>query len=215
MLLGAVWCPLEKTREIAEQMREIKKRHGIPPTFELKWNKVSPAGINFYMDVVNYFFDNEHLSFRAVIIPDKSKLQHERFAQQHDDWYYKMYFNLLKVILDPNSRYRIYLDFKDTKSIEKISKLRDVLCNSLYDFNRQIIERIQPVHSHQVEQVQLSDLLIGAVCYANRQLNSSPAKKELVDRIKKITGYSLTRSTLLREKKFNLLVWQAQGIIDE
>ncbi len=29
MVLGAVWCPTEKAREIAEQLREIKKRHGM------------------------------------------------------------------------------------------------------------------------------------------------------------------------------------------
>lgn len=43
MVLGAVWCPLEKTREIAKRLREIKTRHGLSPNFEMKWVKVSPA----------------------------------------------------------------------------------------------------------------------------------------------------------------------------
>ena len=29
MVLGAVWCPLEKTREIAVRIREMKARHGL------------------------------------------------------------------------------------------------------------------------------------------------------------------------------------------
>jgi hypothetical protein len=61
-----------------------------------------------------------------------------------------------------------------------------------------------------VEQLQLADLLLGAVGYANRGLSSSAAKSALVERIKKRTGYGLTRPTLLRESKFNLFIWRGQ-----
>lgn len=210
MVLGALRCPLEETRNIAKELRGIKLKHNLSPTFEIKWNKVSPAKTHFYLDVVNYFSENEYLSFRAVVIPDKSKLRHEKFQQYHEDWYYKMYFNLLKVMLEPHCKYRIYLDIKDTKSKSKITKLHDVLCNNMYDFDRNIIERIQAVHSHEIEQIQLSDLLIGAICYINRNLTSNSAKIALVNQIKKQTGYSLTQSTLLQEKKLNILIWQAQ-----
>ena len=36
MVMGAVWCPLEKTRDIAVRLREIKAGHKLPPAFELK-----------------------------------------------------------------------------------------------------------------------------------------------------------------------------------
>ena len=48
MVLGAVWCPLEKTREIAVRIREMKARHDLPPELEIKWVKVSPAKVQFY-----------------------------------------------------------------------------------------------------------------------------------------------------------------------
>jgi len=35
MVLGAVWCPLDKAREIAVRIREIKTKHGLPPGFEI------------------------------------------------------------------------------------------------------------------------------------------------------------------------------------
>jgi hypothetical protein len=115
MVLGAVWCPLEKTREISVRFREIKKKHGLPPDFKVKWTKVSPAKVQFYVDFLDYFFDDDDLHFRALIIPDKSLLHHEAFLDQdHDIWYYKMYFDMLKVIINQESRYRIYLDIKDT-----------------------------------------------------------------------------------------------------
>ena len=34
MVLGATWCPLEKTREIAVRLREIKQHHGDFQTYE-------------------------------------------------------------------------------------------------------------------------------------------------------------------------------------
>ena len=53
MVLGAVWCPLDKTREIAVRIREIKARHGLSTRFEIKWNKVSPAKAQFYLNLVD------------------------------------------------------------------------------------------------------------------------------------------------------------------
>ncbi|GAI36440.1 unnamed protein product, partial [marine sediment metagenome] len=56
MVLGAVWCPLEKTRDISKNIHGIKTRNGLNPKFEIKWAKVSPAKIEFYRDLIKYFF---------------------------------------------------------------------------------------------------------------------------------------------------------------
>ena len=98
MVLGAVWCLRDKKQEIFKRLREIKVRHGLPANFEVKWHKVSPAKVDFYINLVDYFFDDDDLHFRALVVPDKTKLQHHKFNQTHDDFYYKMYFDLLKVI---------------------------------------------------------------------------------------------------------------------
>ncbi len=209
MVLGAIWCPLEKVKEISIAIRNIKKKHGLSPSFEIKWTKVSPAKQDFYLDLVNFFFDNVDLHFRALIVADKSKLQHELYGQDHDTWYYKMYFDMLKVILDPVACYRIYLDIKDTQSANKIAKLHDVLCNNMYDFQRQIIEWVQMVRSHESEVLQLADLLIGSISYANRGLVSNSAKVALVNKMRERSSYSLTKTNLLRENKVNLFVWNA------
>ena len=211
MVLGAVWCPLEKTREIAVRLREIKVRHSLKPDFEIKFTKVSPAKQQFYLDVMDYFFDDDDLHFRALVVPDKSKLRHEVFKQTHDDWYYKMYFDMLKVILHPEACHRIYLDVKDTRGSQKVAKLHEVLCNNILDFSREIIEWVQLVRSHEVEIMQLADFLVGTVSYANRQLTSSSAKLALIERMRERSGYKLTRTTLYRENKVNILRWSTQG----
>lgn len=212
MTLGAVWCPTEKVREISVRIREKKIQYGLKAGFEIKWAKVSPAKETFYLDVVDYFFDVDELHFRALVIPDKSKLRHEVFSQSHDDWYYKMYFEMLKLILNPKAHYRIYLDMKDTRGAAKVAKLHEVLSNNMYDFSRKIIERVQIVRSHEIEILQIADLLIGTVSYANRGLSTNTAKVNLVNRVRKRSGYKLTQSTLLSESKFNIFHWQASEI---
>ncbi len=207
MVLGAVWCPLEKGREIAVRIREIKVEHGLSEKFEIKWSKVSATKVDFYLAVLNYFFDNDDLHFRALIVPDKSKLDHAAFGHTHDDFYYKMYFDLLKVILSPDACYRIYLDIKDTRGAVKVRKLHEVLSNSMYDFSQQIIERVQLARSHEIEQLQLADLLIGAISYVNRNLEGNAGKETLVRRMKERSHYRLTLTTLLKEEKVNLFCW--------
>lgn len=212
MVLGAIWCPLEKTRGVAQSVRAIKDKHGLGHGFEIKWTKVSPGKLDFYIDLIDYFFAEPDLHFRALIVADKNKLHHEAYGQSHDEWYFKMYFTMLKAIFRPNASYRIYLDIKDTRSAPKVKKLQDVLCNNAYDFSREIIQKVQTVRSHEVEQIQLADLLIGAVAYANRNLSSSSAKQRLVEIIRERSGYSLALSTLYREDKFNLFRWTPQEL---
>jgi len=211
MVLGLVACPLGKTREIAVRLREIKRRHGMAESFEVKWNKVSQGQVAFYMDWLDYFFDDDDLSFRAVVA-DKTGLQHDAFGQDHDDWYYKMMFLLVQHVIRPDACFRIYLDKKDTRSAQKVAKLHDVLCSNVLDFDRRVIERVQVIESHAVEQLQLTDLLMGAVGYVNRGLSGNAGKEALLARIRERSGYALTRSTLLREPKFNLFLWRGRPV---
>lgn len=215
MVLGAVWCPQDKLRGINQRIKEIKKRNNVSINMEMKWTKISPAKVDMYVDLINYFFDNDDLKFRAVIIPDKSKLDHKKFNQTHDTWYYKMYFDMLKVVFSPTDQYEVYIDIKDTNSYKKSQKLKQVCCNSMYDFSENVLSKLQPVRSNEIEIMQLVDVLIGAVGYQNRffpdDFHKSEAKQKIIDLVKKHSRYSLTKTTLLREEKFNILVWDARS----
>jgi hypothetical protein len=208
MVLGAIWCPLDKVHEISMRLREIKSRHGLPLDFAAKWTKISPAKTQFYLDILDYFFDDDDLHFRALIIPDKTKLRHRDFDQTHDDWYYKMYFELLKGVLDPKASYRIYIDIKDSRSEKKIRTLHDFLCAHVQDHKRKIVGRVQSVRSREVAILQLADLLIGALNYANSGNTGSSGKTAVVQRLAARSNYDVTRSTLPRESKVNLFVWK-------
>jgi hypothetical protein len=207
MVLGALWCPLHKVREITKRLREIKMRHNKNVKSEIKWSKVAPSNRQFYLDIIDYFFDDDDLHFRALLVPDKSKLKLHIKTASHDDWYYKLYFAMLEAIINPDASYRIYLDIKDSAGAQKTRNLQEVLCSHIEDTSCQILERMQLVRSHDVGIMQVTDLLIGAIGYANRGLSTSVAKELLVNRLRERSGYKLTKSTLPLESKVNLLVW--------
>ncbi len=207
MVFGGVWCPDAQRKKIAREIRALKIKFKLNPRYEVKWNKVSKSKLDFFLELVELFFSYPNLHFRALVIPDKSVLRHKDFGQTHDEFYYKSYFNLLKTLLQPGYSYNIYLDIKDTKGESKVRKLHDYLCNSHYDFDRTMIRRVQQVRSHELELVALADLLIGAMSYIHRGLKSSKTKLTIIERIQQLSGYSLNKSTLYREDKFNIFVW--------
>lgn len=214
MALGAVWCSKDRIYEISEEIKEIKKKYQVLPSAELKWTKIGPVKKNLYMELLNYFFDSEYLHFRCLVVPDKKLLDHSRFHQTHDDWYYKMYFDMLKVILDPHDSYEIYIDIKDSNSYKKTKKLKEICCNNIYDFSGKVIKRIQPVRSNEIQIMQIVDVLIGAVCYTNRifpkDFKKSETKLEIIHFIKEKSGYQLNKSTPYKEDKFNIFIWDAR-----
>lgn len=210
MVLGGIMCPSSEKDEIFQRLKSIKKENGLGLA-EMKWTRVAKGKLAAYKDLINYFFDKENLRFRAVAI-EKSKLDYERHNHSHDEFYYKMYFYLLEWFIAPNTQYNIYLDIKDTLGVEKVAKLHEVLCNSHHDFDREYITRIQEIRSHEVALMQLVDILIGAISYANKYPDGgkSKAKNEIVKLIRERSKCSLTRSTLLGASKFNIFQWEGR-----
>ena len=211
MVLGAIWCPSSHRQALARKIKALKAAHGLPPHFEIKWVKVSPGKLPFYQALLDLFFDEPLLHFRGLVVPDKQALNHGKFQQDHDGFYYKQWYTLLNRLIDPSKHYRIFLDIKDTQGQAKVKKLHDVLCNANYDFDRSVIESIELVHSHDVLLLQLADLLIGALSYVHRGLSGSPAKQALVEHLRHRSGLRLEQSSLLRADKFNLFLWRAQS----
>lgn len=214
MVLGTVWLPEDKRREIFSRIRDIKQNHGMYPDAEMKWTKVSNSKFAAYRDLVDYFFDDDDLHFRAIVA-HRGGLDHERFNQSHDDWYYKVYYQLISNVLTSENTYRVYVDIKDTLGGAKARTLHEILCSGMYDFSAESLTRVQQVRSDEVQAIQLADILIGALAFANRpNANPSKPKTDLVDRIRVRSGKSLDRSTPPREAKFNIFHWTPQPNIN-
>lgn len=208
MTMGMISCPKEYCKAVGIDLRMLKSKHSLNTAYELKWTKVSWGKIDYFKEVIDYFFDEDHLSCR-VIVADKSELDYQKYCISHDDWYYRMYYLLLGKTLIETNQYNIYIDIKDTCSNQKIERLRKILSRSYYDFVGSMILKIQQVRSHESELLQMIDLIIGAVAYKNNELAGSEAKLELCRYLAERAGKSLTRSTARYEEKFNILKWKA------
>ena len=200
MLIGGISCPDYVRNIVYKEIKEIKRKHGISSRSEIKWRKVSNSKITFYEDLVNYFFDNEHLNFRVVII-DKNKLNHKKYNQTHDDFYYKQYFYLVRKFLFEDD-VNVFIDIKDTNSILKVNKLKNILEN--WKQSPKHIKNIQQIRSHENSIMQLADLLIGAVAYKNRSFESSLARIRLSNLISNRAKHELTTNTKYNAIKFNI-----------
>ncbi len=207
MVLGALSIPQSETPHVSEKIRNLKTQHNAQG--ELKWTKVSPSRQSFYNSLIEYFFQEPSLNFRALVVSNKTNLDHNYFNQgSHDTFYYKMFYYLLNNIISPPNEYFIYLDVKDTHSRKKVQQLKEVLCCSNYDFQGQSIKRIQSIRSDESQLLQLCDFLLGAVSFKNRPASTqSQAKLECLERIETSVQRELTGSTPPWEKKFNLFTF--------
>lgn len=212
MVLGGVLCQYDQLEIVKKEIRKIKEKYGLNRNFEIKWTSVSFNLLPFYKELIDLFFSNDALQFRAVVAKGKSKLDHDKYNHgNYDEWYYKMYFYQVDGFIEPREEYRIFIDIKDTNGTPRINKLHEVLCNNRYDFKGDVIKTIQQVSSERNDLLQLADLIIGSLSYYNRGLaKKENAKKEIVDYIVKKSNfnfYGTTRS----EHKFNIFNWQPRG----
>lgn len=219
MVLGGIICPEGAKKKILNDIRDIKVKHGLSRFGEFKWTKVSNNKIEFYKELVRYFFNNNNLKFRGLVFKDKANFYYTYYT--HNEIYYIAYYLLLIDMISADTANSIYIDKKDTRGGQKVKELKNNLLTTKYskktkwktdvEFKSSLINKIQIIDSKDVELMQLADLLIGAVSYINRiavgeRLESS-AKLEIVELIKEYSGYSLTKTTLRSEEKFNVFIW--------
>ena len=209
MVFGSVRCPKEIVKDIADEIRNLKRKHGIYCFAETKWKTVSLSKEGFYTDLLNFFIKNENIYFRAVVFQNKDlhKLEHVRFQNQtYEDWYYKMFYVLLDKIMQNRYLYNIYFDRKNPNSSKKLNTLKGYL-NKKYK-----IKNMQNILSHESELIQLTDFLTGIISYANRDYikleNANKTKVKLVEMLKNKTNLSLVISTPKNAKKVNLFMWE-------
>jgi hypothetical protein len=142
------------------------------------------------------------MKFRAVIV-DKSQIDNTRPEYSYDDFYFKMYFQLLHNEIDLANNYNLYFDIKDTCSEQKLQKLKQIL-----QYNASV-RHCQFIRSHESMFMQIADVLMGAINY-NLRIEAKDiegrviAKRKIVDKIKAHTNISLNRTTPISAHKFNL-----------
>ena len=216
MCIGYIKIDAENYSKYKNDIKAIKLKHHAPT--EIKWNKVSTSRLPLYKDIIDYFFETD-IQFRAILVKNKSQLNHEKFNKgDHNSFYYTLVFLLLRnpwVNLSEDA-FKVILDIKDTRGKERLNKLDTRLKeeylkkhNTISPFNF-----FQHIRSDENEFLQLADLFIGAITYRARRKhkeeNTSVAKKEIINYLEKKSGYVLHDGTNPFEEKFNIFDFRIQ-----
>lgn len=213
MLIGAVYCPKYKVKKVNEYIEHLKENYNLSSKIELKWNKVDKKTEKLYLDIINYFFNNDDLKFRVIVI-DKTKLDHEKYNQTENDFYHKAYYDMLKYIIIPGNFYNIYPDIKDTNSYYYHQVMLDYLRIKMSDANKKTIKKVQPIRSYEAPMLQINDILIGALSYYYRNLSSNSVKLNIINKIRKLYQNNLDISSNYSNTKFNIFIWRSRDDID-
>ena len=209
MLIGAVYCPKYKVKKVNEYIEHLKENYHLSNKIELKWNKIDRKTEKLYIDIINYFFNNDDLKFRVIVI-DKSKLNHEKYNQTENDFYHKAYYDMLKYIILPGNSYNIYPDIKDTNSYYNHQVMLNYLRVKMSDTNKKTIKKVQPIKSYEAPILQINDILIGALSYYYRKLTSNSTKINIINEIKNLYQSSFDETTYYNNTKFNIFIWKSK-----
>lgn len=194
MIIAYVSTGYNQLKQHNEHIKMLKAKHKFKG--EIKWTSVSKSQYPFYAEIIEYFFATD-IRFRAVIVK-KSQIDETRENFKYSDFYFQMYYQLLHHKINPEYIHNIYLDIKDTCSQGKLHKLSDILNLS------NSIRHIQFIKSHESYLMQLTDLIMGAINYHLRGLDTVTAKTSLIKKIESHAKIELTQSTPKSAEKFNL-----------
>lgn len=213
MVIGSIYLPKHRVKAITKYLRDLKTKYKLDDKKELKWNKIKQSTEELYEDIIKYFFSDDDIKFRAIII-NKNNINNKKYNQTEDEFYHKMYYDMLKYIFDPFGSYHIYPDIKDTHSYYNHQLLLDILRNKLKDFNKKTIIKIQPIKSYESILLQLNDIVIGALShyYNYKDIPNNKSKSKIIDIITK--NVDLNETTPYSDTKFNLLLWRSKNDID-
>lgn len=197
-VIGGIWIPAECRQQIKADIKSLKESYGLMG--EMKWNKVCPSTISMYEDVINMFFNNDNIRFRAICIKT-DEINNEKYNNGNGELgFYKFYFQLLHHWITWDNSYSIFLDYKINGNQHRVKELGRILKKT----SSSDILNIQALPSNESLLIQLADVLTGATAYA---YNSNDINKSSKQRIKELIEQRLNhriQGTGVNETKFNI-----------
>ncbi len=200
MLIGGIMCPKREKDWIVGHIRRLRAKHSVYGEFG--WKTVCPSKFDFFKELIEYFFAENSLCFRCVILEKETTS-----FPSADERFQKTYYQVFNNWLDRRCEYCIFIDHRiDDKT--RVPTLRRCLINTkMFGTSVKFVEEVE---SDENDLIQLADLIIGAIGYQWNELdtvkNASKAKISLCTLI----AECLSTDTLSKfttgpsEDKFNI-----------
>lgn len=202
MAIGGLKVPRQTKPVLSKQLRRLMGSVGLAG--EVKWQKVSTKKLESYKTLVDFFFEQAELQFRAIVV-DQSKVRLEEYHQNDAELaFYKFYYEMLEKWLQLGQSYLILLDHKSNKGADRYTTLRRYLENHF--LGRIDIVDLTTIESAQTPLAQLCDVLTGCLAATNNGIREATAKEELAKHIESCAGVSLRASTSLYATKVNIFI---------
>lgn len=216
---GALITPYQRRGQFVEDFRGL-----VSPRFgEIKWNKTGAANLAYYKRIVDYFFQTSWLYFHCIVVK-RAWVDVKKFHGGNYDLARRKHFTRFLtakmrhiVGIDRNRQYefRVYVDpiasvyRKADEAVQRVGNNmlnRDLGDRGLVDAARKSpIEKVITIDSKDRPEVQMCDLLLGAVMDSWNQVSTNPAKAELKEYVASYLGWQhLRHGTFAKERKFNL-----------
>ena len=217
---GALVMLYQRRGQFVQEFRELTRNRDWG---EVKWNKTSNGNLSYYKRLVDHFFENSWLCFHCIVVKrawvDVRKYQgsHDLARRKH---FTKFLSNKVKQIVkqNPGRKYdfRVYVD-PIASSYKKADEAVQVIGNRILQQEQRAagillaaraspIEKVFTVDSKERPEIQVCDLLLGAVLDSWNVGSSGQAKADLKDHIAGyLTWQNLRAATYAQERKFN--VW--------
>jgi hypothetical protein len=207
LMIGSLWIPGDLRQELKHKINAIREHHNT--WGEIKWSKVSPSRLPFYLELVDLFNSyGLNARFRCIAV---DHAQVDMTFHEHDKelGFYKFYYQLLHHWILGFNEYDIYCDAKTNRDSKRLPTLRQCLGHANVSSH---INGIQSLPSRQVALIQICDLLLGAAgSRLNNTLHPGSAKEAVVKRLESQLGISRLGPTSLSAEKFNVFQIKLQG----
>ena len=106
-------------------------------------------------------------------------------------------------------RNKIYIDQKDTHNAQRIKRLTTILKKKFYDYDNDKILPIQVIRSHEIQIMQLTDILTGAISYElNNKEKLNDGKKYIINLIEQNINYKISKMSNFHGMKFDLFYFK-------
>src|SRR5690606_1784025 len=205
--IGGIWIPADQRAALKEGLGAIKAKYNIHG--ELKWQKVSPAYLSMYKEVVVFFFNAGYIRFRVILV-EAEKVDHIRFNSADAELgFYKFYYQLLLHWFFDFNEYVVFADLKQNRNKGRLKELEKALDNSNYTSD---ITQVQGLPSHESLGIQLADILTGMVTAKfNKEYQPDAAKAQLIQYLEEKYLSREIAPTAKWEEKFNVFKINLQG----
>lgn len=200
MAIGGIMCPFDRKREIVRKVDLLRAYYNVQGEFG--WKTVCPSRLPFFQALVDLFFSDPGLRFRAVVVSRR-----ETNFEDTEEMFQKVYYQVFNNWLDRRDSYRLFIDRRIDER-DRVDTLRRCLIDT-FQFG-DAVRFVEEVEPHENDLIQLADLFIGALAASrNGHLQvegSSVAKLQICRDICRNLGISTLASyeTWPSEQKFNV-----------